>query len=833
MYQKLNLKTGDTFRAEHVDHIERGMLKSSSLKKLEIGNFVNKSETGSDIALANANQYIASGEEMIGTPYYECRLLISCKPDYVVKIGSTNHYNSLPTKSAWLTDGTIYTVPAGHFYLRFYITHKNNTQSNTIAVSASTILEDSGVEILYEQTHDVVASNVAATKKIALLRSTFIGKNSSSEPFTRPVITHITDTHGDVVRVKNVIDYSEAINATCLIASGDICCYRPENGWSGIINALSESNVPVVLVPGNHDMYQLERSNASDNLIYTNLIEKLSKKFGYIHDPNAISWVSSNIPSTYYYFDNPKYKLRFIGINEYERLGAGSGSWNKHMNQPQVDFIINAFRTAPADYNILAIYHEPDIAPTGKQATITNAFYQRNQSWGANTGIGKDFTGSCINEIVDAFQNRAIVSKTLAQANTYTSAETSTSSITIDADFSACESKFVGHFNGHFHTDMILNMQSTATAQPLFDSTQTVCFCGRPGGYTALADGSDVPRIPSDWTQDSFNTYVIDPVENNVHVVRVGSNETTYEDEQYRHREYLVMPYHTHKQTIFLIKDSLIDCERVSGPIQIEEGETSTLVYKSTAEGELPENITVVGATLDSWDPETGTAIISNPTSTVTIYIELARELPSGYTRVNYIEAKTANSSAETLTGINTGIIATDKTGGEYCFAQANADTSGVKTNGVYDSTVSDSNMRRWYMPYFETNQICVGWGAFVKGQTIANPTEKHVASTNKLNCRTCYIDGVKIDNNDQLETLSLSGKAPIIIGSLGCPDGLQAIASQVVDCKYYWVKLWQDQELVRNMVPVIRDSDSRPGFYDFVSEEYLTYEGAVDFIYG
>ena len=242
---------------------------------------------------------------------------------------------------------------------------------------------------------------------------------------------------------------------------------------------------------------------------------------------------------------------------------------------------------------------------------------------------------------------------------------------------------------------MILNMQSTATAQPLFDSTQTVCFCGRPGGYTALADGSDVPRIPSDWTQDSFNTYVIDPVENNVHVVRVGSNETTYEDEQYRHREYLVMPYHTHKQTIFLIKDSLIDCERVSGPIQIEEGETSTLVYKSTAEGELPENITVVGATLDSWDPETGTVVISNPTSTVTIYIELARELPSGYTRVNYIEAKAANSSAETLTGINTGIIATDKTGGEYCFAQANADTSGVKTNGVYDSTVSDSNMRR------------------------------------------------------------------------------------------------------------------------------------------
>ena len=239
MYQKLNLKTGDIFRAEHVGHIERGILGSTSLAKLEIGNFVNKSETGSDIALTTANQYIASGEEMIGAPYYECKLLISCHPDYVVKIGSTKHHASLQTKSTWLADGTIYTIPADHFYLRFYITHKNNIQSNTTIVNASTILEDSCVEILYEKTHDVVTSNTAATKKIALLRSTFMGKNNSSEHYTRPVMTHITDTHGDVVRVKNVVDYSESINATYLLVSGDICCYRTENGWSGIINVLS------------------------------------------------------------------------------------------------------------------------------------------------------------------------------------------------------------------------------------------------------------------------------------------------------------------------------------------------------------------------------------------------------------------------------------------------------------------------------------------------------------------------------------------------------------------------------------------------------------------
>lgn len=55
MYEKINLKDGDIFSAAHVNHIERGILKSSILKKLEIGNFVNKIETGTGIGLNTAN----------------------------------------------------------------------------------------------------------------------------------------------------------------------------------------------------------------------------------------------------------------------------------------------------------------------------------------------------------------------------------------------------------------------------------------------------------------------------------------------------------------------------------------------------------------------------------------------------------------------------------------------------------------------------------------------------------------------------------------------------------------------------------------------------------
>lgn len=113
----------------------------------------------------------------------------------------------------------------------------------------------------------------------------------------------------------------------------------------------------------------------------------------------------------------------------------------------------------------------------------------------------------------------------------------------------------------------------------------------------------------------------------------------------------------------------------------------------------------------------------------------------------------------------------------------------------------------------------------------MSDAAQLHVASTNKENCRKAYIDGEVITNANNLESLTLES-TPIGIGTL-CDDGaIVSMASNVVNCQYYWIKLWQDATLVRDMVPVLRNSDNELGFYDFVEQKFYTNEGAVAFTY-
>ena len=48
---------------------------------------------------------------------------------------------------------------------------------------------------------------------------------------------------------------------------------------------------------------------------------------------------------------------------------------------------------------------------------------------------------------------------------------------------------------------------------------------------------------------------------------------------------------------------------------------------------------------------------------------------------------------------------------------------------------------------------------------------------------------------------------------------------------RIYYCKVWQNGDLVRNMVPCIRKSDNVAGMYDFVSKELFVNKGSSDFI--
>ena len=47
------------------------------------------------------------------------------------------------------------------------------------------------------------------------------------------------------------------------------------------------------------------------------------------------------------------------------------------------------------------------------------------------------------------------------------------------------------------------------------------------------------------------------------------------------------------------------------------------------------------------------------------------------------------------------------------------------------------------------------------------------------------------------------------------------------------WFSLYSKDECVRNLFPVIRNSDSKPGLYDTVTGTFFTNAGTGEFTYG
>lgn len=125
-------------------------------------------------------------------------------------------------------------------------------------------------------------------------------------------------------------------------------------------------------------------------------------------------------------------------------------------------------------------------------------------------------------------------------------------------------------------------------------------------------------------------------------------------------------------------------------------GETVTATYTANSGFTLPDSIEVQGGTLASWNKSTGVATITNVSDTLNITVSANRsDIPTDYTPVSYIKMKATNATAETLTGFSTGVVASNTTGGEYCFKQNNANITNIKTNGVYETSIADTTKRR------------------------------------------------------------------------------------------------------------------------------------------
>ena len=192
--------------------------------------------------------------------------------------------------------------------------------------------------------------------------------------------------------------------------------------------------------------------------------------------------------------------------------------------------------------------------------------------------------------------------------------------------------------------------------------------------------------------------------------------------------------------------------------------------------------------------------------------------LPSGYTQLEYIESTGTQY-------IDTGIVNWNNTL-EYEIKLSIEQQSGIKTYfGNYDGWSTSKNN----VPNIST------W------------TNYKIAS----NFRAGYDSNSGTDigiSNGQIGTISLKGNT--INWSEGSslsfdrgydftvPTSIFLFAqhsennvTELATTKIYYAKFWLNGELVRNFIPVMRNSDGKVGMYDTVTRQFFTNAGTGEFI--
>ena len=62
--------------------------------------------------------------------------------------------------------------------------------------------------------------------------------------------------------------------------------------------------------------------------------------------------------------------------------------------------------------------------------------------------------------------------------------------------------------------------------------------------------------------------------------------------------------------------------------------------------------------------------------------------------------------------------------------------------------------------------------------------------------------------------------------------NNMGSILARSVGCKIYYFKIWDNNALIRDYIPVLRNSDNKPGMYDRVTKTFFTNQGTGEFTY-
>ena len=468
--------------------------------EITLGNFICAT-VGADKLIPADTQL--SQQTLISVPYLGAILSVHVNGGYCARVHSGNFHKAIVQVSPWLglEGGGVYTypLPADAIYMRISI---RRTDGNIITAEE---ISNAGITVTYESSSDIIADNMEKASYLANTKA--------------PVLIHISDIHGDVIRAERATIFARHINASALLATGDLTAYLPPDWGSALTDVLTKhAGLPVFYGTGNHDSRALP-PDEYEEIVYNAYYKNFPLT------PNG---------ETYYYQDLPEDKLRIVSVNQQEGC-CSSKLGGTCYRQKQIDWLMDALLTIPAGYGLVLMCHSPEQDPADYMDPDYPEFFQQvNRVHATMTNDRTKYSGTILRDIVDAFIDRSVIEREYSEGN-------GASPVTVKADFSklAPDTEFIALLTGHLHTDSVCYIHGAAHKQLLLDVTCATATYGEPGGYGKLADPSDLIRKPDDVSQDAFNAYVIHREEGTVEILRIGATTGIFEGE----RSKMVIPY--------------------------------------------------------------------------------------------------------------------------------------------------------------------------------------------------------------------------------------------------------------------------------------------------
>lgn len=229
-------------------------------------------------------------------------------------------------------------------------------------------------------------------------------------------------------------------------------------------------------VRGNHDNYAKETEDATTGVIESNSMT-INRFIRPYHDDIIIQ-----NGKTYYYFDRPLNKVRFISIDTTEIINETTGTSGEFqpsysITQEQLDWFVNTLKNTPDGYKIVLLSHVP---------------INSNLAWSLDEAL-------IFGDIVEAFNNKTSINKTDNYARV------------VNTDFSKTNGKVILSISGHGHVD---------------DSfvSDSGCVYYEVNCDTLLNNGgSPYERVDGTVSEQSFDVVIINVDNGDIHTVRYGA----------------------------------------------------------------------------------------------------------------------------------------------------------------------------------------------------------------------------------------------------------------------------------------------------------------------